>query len=91
MSFLNKKIFSLEKSAFGLDISDLSLKAVQLSEDKDKKKIVSFSRIQIPPGIIVDGEIINKEKVVVAIKKLLASAVPRKIKNKRVVCSDSGN
>lgn len=87
MGFLNKKIFTFKKSAFGLDISDLSIKAVQLNDDKNEKKVISFGRVQIPPGIIVDGEIIDKERATQAIKKLLKTAGPKKIKNKRVVCS----
>ena len=87
MSFINKKIFSFSKSAFGLDISDLSLKAVQLGDDKDEKKILSFGRVQLRPGTIVDGEIIDKDQVVAAIKKLLKTSGPRRIKNKKVVCS----
>jgi type IV pilus assembly protein PilM len=87
MSFLNKKIFSFKKSAFGLDLSDLSIKVVQLNDDRNEKKVLSFGRIQLPPGVIVDGEIIDEEKVSQAIKKILKTAGPKKIKNKRVVCS----
>jgi type IV pilus assembly protein PilM len=87
MSFLKKKIFTWKKSAFGLDISDLSIKAVQLNDDKEDKKVLSFGRVQLPSGIIVDGEIIDKEKVSQAVKKLLKISGPKKIKNKKVVCS----
>lgn len=87
MSFLNKKIFDFTGSAFGLDLSDLSLKAVELEETGVEEKVVSFNKIKIPNGIISDGEIINKTQAASAIKKLLDASKPRKIKTKKVICS----
>lgn len=87
MGFLNKNIFSLEPSIFGLDLSDLSVKVLQLEKEGNMIKLVSYSSESIEAGSIEDGKIINKDKVVLAIKKALAKAGPKKIKTNKVVCS----
>jgi len=87
MGFFNKKVFNFSQSAFGLDLSDLSVKVVQLEREGDKDKIVSFGTVSIPAGSIVDGEIIKKENVVSAIGEVLKKAGPKKIKTKKVICS----
>ncbi len=87
MSFWNKKIFTFSPSAFGLDLSDLSVKIVKMEESGEEKNVVSFSSAEIPQGSIVDGEIVKRENVVMAIKKAISTAGPKKIKTKKVICS----
>lgn len=68
-------MFILNKSPYplGLDISDLSLKLVQLNKIGDKIKIQAIGKIELAPGLIKNGEIKNKEEVIRAINKLVAS------------------
>jgi type IV pilus assembly protein PilM len=87
MSIWDKKIFSLSYGAFGLDLSDLSVKVVQMKEKGEEKEVISYGSVNIPPGSIVDGEIIRQDAVVSAIKKVVAIAGPKKIKTKKVICS----
>lgn len=87
MSVWDKKIFSLSYGAFGLDLSDLSVKVVQMKDDGGKKKVVSFGSADIAQGSIVDGEIEKQEVVVRAIKKAISEAGPNKIRTKKVICS----
>ena len=87
MSVWNKKIFSLSYGAFGLDLSDLSVKVVQMKEGGEKKEVTSFNSVDISQGNIIDGEIINQDNVVRAIKKAVKESGPRKIKTKKVICS----
>jgi type IV pilus assembly protein PilM len=87
MSFLNRKVFSFKKSPLGLDLSDLSVKVVQLDREGNKDKILSFGSCPIPLGSVVDGEIIKKENVVSAIREAIKKAGPKKIKTKSVTCS----
>lgn len=87
MSFWNKKIFNFSESAFGLDLSDLSVKVVQMREKGEEKEVVSYGSSEIVRGSIVDGEIIKQDNVVMAIKKALEISWPEKIKNKKVICS----
>jgi type IV pilus assembly protein PilM len=87
MSVWNKKIFTLSKNAFGLDLSDLSVKVVQMQEEGKERRVVSFGSAEISQGSIDGGEIVRQEEVVAAIKKAIAGAGPKKIKNKKVICS----
>lgn len=62
--------------AFGIDISDLSIKIVQLSNisylrNKATFKLNTARKTQLPPGIVVNGIIEKPEKLRLIIKKLL--------------------
>ena len=87
MSFLNKKIISFEPKIFGLDLSDLSIKVMQLETDGSLEKIKSYNFIDIPSGNIEDGKIINKEAVASFIKEVIKKAGPKKINTRKVICS----
>jgi type IV pilus assembly protein PilM len=54
----------------GLDISDLSLKLVQLKKSGDKIKFQAMSRIDLPKGLIEMGEIKNETEVIKKIKEI---------------------
>lgn len=56
----------------GLDISDLSVKLVQLAKHGDKIKIRAAGKISLPPGWLVNGEVKEKEALAKAIKKLVS-------------------
>ncbi len=84
---LEKKIFDVFPNAFGLDLSDLSIKAVLFDRVKDKDTITSFGSISLPIGSVVDGDIMNQQVVVDAIKDLVKKTTPQKIKTRKVVCS----
>ncbi|EKE18968.1 MAG: Tfp pilus assembly protein, ATPase PilM [uncultured bacterium] len=87
MSFLNKKIFNDSSDIFGLDLSDLSVKIVNIKDNGSCEYIASFSSVPVPGGCINDGEIKQKEQVVSAIKKAIEIAGPQKLKTKKVICS----
>ena len=75
------------KHAFGLDFSDASLKAVEISQKNGKYVIQSHSYIELPPNVIYRGEIKNIELLKKTIQELLAKARPRPITTKHVVSS----
>lgn len=87
MSFFNKKIVDFSDNAFGLDLSDLSVKVVQMEESGKTLKVRSFGSEKIAPASISDGEILNKKNVIDAIEKAIKKAGPKKIKTKKVICS----
>lgn len=87
MSILQKKIFDIFPSAFGLDLSDLSMKAVWLDRVGRHHSIASFGSVPLPLGSVVDGEIMNSDAVRNAINLLLEKSGPKKIKTRQVVCS----
>lgn len=73
--------------SFGLDISDASIEALQLKKGIGRIKVKSFSRIELPIGVVLDGKILNKDKLVEAILLLLSQGRPRKISEKKVILS----
>ena len=87
MGFLNKKIISFEPKVFGLDLSDLSMKLLELEREGRSEKIIGYSALDVSPGLIEDGKIIDKEKVAACIREAVKKAAPRKISTKKVICS----
>jgi len=87
MGFLNKKIFNGMSDVFGLDLSDLSVKVIKMEDKGSSEHVTGYSSVYLPVGCISDGEIKKKEQVVMIIKKALNSAVPKRIKTKKVICS----
>ena len=69
----------------GLDISDLSLKLVQLNKRRDKIKIQALDKLNLPPGLIVNGEIKNEPELIKAIKKIISNQQYGKISSEEVV------
>ena len=54
---------SLTRQAFGLDISDRSLKIAKLEKKGKYIKLVSFEEHDIPEGILSHGEIKKEEEL----------------------------
>ena len=81
------EVLTLKPKAFGLDISDLSLKIVQLKRTRNFFDLVSFNEAEIKPGIIKAGEIKDEKALIQTLKKALASAKGKKLKTKYVVVS----
>lgn len=87
MGFLNKKIISFNDKFFGLDLSDFSVKTLELEKSGEALKIRSFSYVIIDKGCIEDGKIINKQRTCEAIKKAIGKSGPKKINTRKVFCS----
>jgi len=81
------EFLTLKPKAFGLDISDLSLKIVNLKRKKGLFSLASFGEAEIKPGIIEGGEIKNVEALGKIIREAVSKAKGEKIKTKYVVCS----
>jgi len=57
----------------GLDISDLSIKLVQLNKIRDKIKIQALGKLTLPLGVITNGVINDRAELIKAIKKIIAA------------------
>jgi len=84
---LTFKIMFFRKSAFGLDISDYSIEALELEKKFGKLYLGAYGRIKLEKGIVKDGKILEKEKLKEKIKGLLNNVMPRRIKTKKVILS----
>jgi type IV pilus assembly protein PilM len=87
MSFFTQKIFNSYNKAFGVDVSDLSVKVFELGESGKRKSIFGFGTAPIERGSVVNGDIVKKENVILAIKKAIQGSKPKRIKIKRVICA----
>lgn len=87
MSFFRKKVFDLFPQPFGLDLSDLSVKAVWLEREGTEEIVSSFGSVPIALGSIIDGDIVKEDIVAQAIRVLLDTTLPRPVKTRKVICS----
>lgn len=81
------EFLSLKTEAFGLDISDLSLKIIKLKRSGDFFSLASFGEASIRKGIIEDGEIKNQEALVKIIKAAVLKVKGEKLKTNYAIAS----
>ena len=80
-------LFSLKTEAFGLDISDFSLKIAKLKKRKKRINLVSFGEEKIPTGIIEQGEVKNEKALAEIIKQALKKVKGEKLKTNYCISS----
>ncbi len=80
-------MFSSKKAAFGLDLSEVSLKIAQFRQGGAGLALASLVKEDLPAGLVEGGEIINEKKLVSFLKKALAKAKGQSLSGKRVVCN----
>ena len=73
------RFLTLKPEAFGIDISDLSLKIAKLKRKGNFFRLASFGEEKIKPGIIKNGEVKDEDKLAEAIK-----AAVRKVKGEKL-------
>jgi Tfp pilus assembly PilM family ATPase len=56
--------------SLGVDMSDFKLRLVQLKKTGKKTKVISFSEVEVPPGVIIDGAIQSKDHIAELIDRL---------------------
>lgn len=81
------KFLTFKPEAFGLDISDLSLKIVKLKKKGKFYNLASFGEEKIKPGIIKEGEIKDEEKLAEIIKTAVKKVKGEKLNTKYVIAS----
>ncbi|MFC1663785.1 type IV pilus assembly protein PilM [Patescibacteria group bacterium] len=92
------EFLTLQPEAFGLDISDLSLKIIKLKKEErffslpgrrksSSLKLASFGEEKIKPGIIKNGEIRGEEALVESLKRSLTNLKGEKLETNYVVAS----
>ena len=80
--FLSPKI-----SAFGIDLSDWSIKIANLEKRDGKIFLVSFGRQEIKEGLIEEGEIKNEEELLKTIETAIQNIKGKKIRTKYCIVS----
>lgn len=87
MFLLNKEISLFKDKFFGLDISDTSVKVLQLEKRGSRNWIRSCGFSRVAEGSIDDGMILQKDNVAWSIKNAIVNAGPKKINTNMAVCS----
>lgn len=82
-----KKFLSIENDAFGINISDSSLKIAHIKNRNRGLILSSINEIELENGIVEDGIIIKEEKLAELIKLSCETAVGKKITTKYVIAS----
>jgi len=81
------EFLTLKPEAFGLDISDLSLKIAKLKRKRNFFDLTSYGEMEVKPGIVKEGEIKDEKKLAEVIKEAIKRVKGKKIKTKYVVTS----
>ncbi|XLQ19903.1 MAG: type IV pilus assembly protein PilM [Candidatus Moraniibacteriota bacterium] len=84
MSIFNKKFIDPTPPFFGLDISDLSIKVLQITHHGEYDDVYGFASEKIPAGIVNNGDITNFDVVLGAIDRARKKAG---ISARNVICS----
>ena len=74
------ELLNLKPDAFGIDISDLSVKLVKLEKAKHGFDLACYNQENIEPGVIKNGEINNRKELGRTIKKLLNNVTGKQLK-----------
>jgi type IV pilus assembly protein PilM len=82
LEFLN-----VDRPAFGLDISDLSVKVAQLKKKRGGFALASFGEFQVPAGIIERGQIKQEKELADILKRVRTEVQGEKIQTPYVVAS----
>ncbi|KPJ57111.1 hypothetical protein AMJ49_02310 [Parcubacteria bacterium DG_74_2] len=80
-------MFDLFQKPFGLDISDYSIEIVSLSGSIENPKLSCLGRLELPPGILENGQILNKKDLEKFLKNLISNPEFGKIKIKKFIFS----
>lgn len=86
-NFMRTDVIHLMRPPMGLDLSDLSVKLIQIDKSVRGYAVRSYARSDILNNGIRNGEIQHPEEVTKAIKRALEKSLPKKPNTRRVVCS----
>ncbi|MBL7142364.1 MAG: type IV pilus assembly protein PilM [Candidatus Pacebacteria bacterium] len=78
---------NLKQKAFGLDISDFSLKIAKLRKQGQFFSVSSFKEMPLEAGIVRKGEIRDEDKLAEAIKKSVRDVQGEKLQTKDAIIS----
>ncbi|MFH0805068.1 MAG: type IV pilus assembly protein PilM [Patescibacteria group bacterium] len=73
------------KHSIGLDISDTSVEALELSGVGRSRRVVAFSRNELAPGIVQGGRVVDSARLTSALATVVAAAKPGKFSTHDVV------
>jgi len=81
------KFLKSQPDAFGLDVSDFSLKIAKLKKNGGFFDLVSWQKTEIPPGIIQKGQIQKEDELAAILRQSLKDVKGGSLQTKYAVCS----
>lgn len=78
-------MFSKPNKAFGLDISDNSLRLIQLKKSRKGTIVNAWAEVPLKPGWLVNGEVKNAKSLVATIKKFCHKPKNGKLLSREVI------
>ncbi len=75
------------KKVFGLEISDASIRVLELKKGGNFFRFVGLNKKKLPKKAVIKGEVKDFEITGQTIKEVLATAKPKKIKTPYLICS----
>jgi len=81
------RFLTLKPKAFGLDITDASLKIAQLEKNGDHFRLASFGDTKLEKGVVENGEIKKEDVLTLSIQKLVQKVQGKKISSNHVIAS----
>ncbi len=75
------------KHAFGLDVSDRSIEALEVKKKFGKLAVAAYSRVSLASGIVESGRVLDRQRLAVALQELLRTATPAPFSTREVVLS----
>lgn len=76
-----------DKPLFGVDIGYNSVRVLQVNSLKKEPLVVGYGKVEFDPSAIVDGVIVEPEKIGLAMKKLFSHSLIGDITTRRAVVS----
>jgi len=80
------KFLTLKQEAFGMDISDFSIKLAKLKRHKQEFDLACFGEQSLPKGLIESGLVKNEQGLAEIIRWAVKNVKGEKMKTKQVVC-----
>jgi type IV pilus assembly protein PilM len=80
-------IWKQKQNAFGLDLSDISVKVMQFEKTSKSVKILGYADYDLPKGVIVNDVIMNEQALVNHVQNMFAHMQLGKTHGKDIVAS----
>lgn len=75
----------IPKKSIGVDIAENSIEVVQLAEIGTSVSVGNLGRVNLQPGVVKNGRIINDEELSKALMAAMAEAQPKAIKDRKII------
>jgi type IV pilus assembly protein PilM len=80
-------LFKQEETALGFDLSDISIKVMQLAKENSGYRVVAYADHNLPKGLMVNDIIVNEEALIPHLQEAVKRLDFGKVTTNRIVAS----